>query len=69
MQSTEAHKTNGVVKMNDTEVMDTLENVSQEYTGELTSLTQYSVIYHNSEKSMELCVYPDYSEMYYFELN
>lgn len=55
--------------MNDTEVMDALKNVSQEYTGELTSLTQYSVIYHNSEKSMELCVYPDYSEMYYFELN
>ncbi|MBR4224241.1 MAG: hypothetical protein IKR73_05475 [Oscillospiraceae bacterium] len=39
-----------------------------EYTGELTSLTQYSAVYHNSDKSVDICVYPDYSEVYRFSV-
>lgn len=39
-----------------------------EYTGELTSLTQYSVIYHNEDPGFDVWVYPDYSVSYHFDL-
>ena len=45
-----------------------LEAVSQDYTGELTSMTQYSAVYNNKEQKIEICMYPDYSHKYSFKL-
>ncbi len=46
-----------------------LMEVSQEYTEEMTSYTQYSAIYNLSDKSMKLWVYPDYAKAYEFSLD
>ena len=42
--------------------------ISQDYTGELTSMTQYSAVYNNKERKIEVCMYPDYSHKYRFKL-
>ena len=39
-----------------------------EYTGERTSLTQYSAIYDNANRCLDLCVYPDYSKVYHYDI-
>ena len=53
----------------DAEAMDTLAAVSQEYDGtDLTSLTQYSVIYNSTDLTAEVCVMRDYSVHYTFSL-
>lgn len=46
-----------------------LMEVSQEYTEEMTSYTQYSAIYNLSDKTMKLWVYPDYEKAYEFSLD
>lgn len=46
-----------------------LSAVSQEYTKEMTSYTQYSAIYNMSDKSLRIWVYPDYSTFFDFSLN
>ena len=69
MSGMETFESDGKTVMDMNDMMNLLEDVSQEYTGELTSLTQYSVIYHNSEPSMDICVYPDYTKMYNFNPN
>ena len=58
----------GSMAMDDSEIMETLKAVSQEYTGELTSLTQYSAIYDNTNGTLDLCVYPDYSKVYHYDV-
>lgn len=45
-----------------------LEAVSQDYTGELTSMTQYSAVFNNKEQKIEICMYPDHSHKYSFKL-
>ena len=51
------------------EMKNTLEAAAQDYTGELTSLTQYSAINNNSEKLVDIWIYPDYSQGYRFSVN
>ena len=58
----------GTLTMSNSEIMELLESVSQEYTGALTSLTQYSAIYDNSNRCVDICVNPDYSTVYHYEL-
>lgn len=50
------------------EIKETLRGVAQEYTGELTSLTQYSAIYDHAVPGLTLWVYPDYENVYRFDL-
>ena len=69
MHRSDEYKINGQTVMDTAAAMDTLKAVSQEYTGELTSLTQYSTVYHNNERSMDICIYPDYTEVYHFTLS
>ncbi|MBO4389741.1 MAG: hypothetical protein J5825_02655 [Lachnospiraceae bacterium] len=45
-----------------------LNHLRNNYTGELTSLTQYSVIYHNEDPGFDVWVYPNYSVSYHFDL-
>ena len=69
MHRSDEYKINGQTVMDTAAAMDILKAVSQEYTGELTSLTQYSTVYHNNERSMDICIYPDYTEVYHFTLS
>ncbi len=69
MSTKESFESEGRSVMDNYDMMSLLQDVSQEYTGELTSLTQYSVIYHNSNPSMDICVYPDYTKTYNFNPN
>ena len=32
------------------------------------SMTQYSAVYNNKERKIEVCMYPDYSHKYSFKL-
>ena len=59
---------NGSLKMSNAEITEVLKAVSQEYTGERTSLTQYSAIYDNANRCLDLCVYPDYSKVYHYDI-
>ncbi len=59
---------NGETVMNADKVMNALEAVSQDYTGEFTSMTQYSAVYINKERKIEVCMYPDHSHKYSFKL-
>ena len=68
MSETQESKVNGETVMNADKVMNALEAVSQDYTGELTSMTQYSAVYNNKERKIEVCMYPDYSHKYSFKL-
>lgn len=67
MSAAKEHSEGGKTVMSTQECADTLQAVSQEYTGELTSLTQYSAVYNNSEPGVDIWVYPDYSRSYHFE--
>ncbi len=58
----------GALKMSNGEITELLRAVSQEYTGELTSLTQYSAIYDNTHRCVDICVYPDYSTVYHYDV-
>lgn len=69
MKVTEEHAGENGTVMDENEMMDALQAVSQVYTGELTSLTQYSVIYHNNSPGMDICSFPDYTNTYHFDLN
>ena len=69
MQQMSEHTDADGTKMTDDEALETLKAVSQEYTGELTSLTQYSVLYQNSNPSMSICSYPDYENVYIFKID
>lgn len=55
-------------EMNIQKIRDSLKAVSQEYTGELTSLTQYSAIYHNNDLSVDIWIYPNYFKKYHFDI-
>ena len=68
MRLSEENKVDGNAVMNEERVMEALKTVSQEYTGELTSMTQYSAVYNNREKKIEVCIYPDYNHKYNFML-
>ena len=68
MEMTGKCRQNGRAIMGSGEAMDVLQVVSQDYTGELTSMTQYSVVYDNRERSMAICMYPDYEHKYAFKL-
>ena len=68
MRLTQESKVKGETVMNADKVMKALEAVSQDYTGELTSMTQYSAVYNNKERKIEVCMYPDYSHKYSFKL-
>ena len=68
MRLTQESKVNGETVMNADKVMKALEAVSQDYTGELTSMTQYSAVYNNKERKIEVCMHPDYSHKYSFKL-
>lgn len=39
-----------------------------EYTGELTSLTQYNAIYNNTNRCVDIYVYPDDSTVYHYDI-
>ena len=55
--------------MTDGEAMALLQTVSQAYDPEaMTSLTQYSVIYNNSNKTVKVCVMRDYEDVYEFSV-
>ncbi len=58
----------GTLSMTNREITDVLKAVSQEYTGGPTSLTQYSAIYDNSSRCLDICVYPDYSKVYHYDI-
>ena len=59
----------GETMMTDAEAMDTLAAVSQEFDGtDLTSLTQYSVIYNSTDLTADVCVMRDYTVHYTFSL-
>ena len=68
MKLTGEKKMNGNTVMDAVDVMKALEAVSQDYTGELTSMTQYSAVYKNREQKIEVCIYPDYTRKYSFKL-
>ena len=58
-----------IPSMTDEEVMDLLANVSQEYDPDLmTSQTQYSVIYNNTDPSATVCIMRDYENIYSFRI-
>ncbi len=69
MQKMEEYTDGGKEYIDRDEMRNTLEAVAQDYTGELTPLTQYSAIYNNSEKIVDIWVYPDYSQGYRFSVN
>ena len=69
MRMTAEKKMNGETVMDSENVMNVLQAVSQEYTGELTSMTQYSAVYNNREQKVDVCVYPDYKHKYSFLLS
>ena len=55
--------------MTEEEAMDTLAAASQVYDGtDISSNTQYSVIYNSADLTAEVCVMRDYEEHYYFSL-
>ena len=55
--------------MTEQEAMALLEAVSQTYDPEQqTSLTQYSVIYNNSSRSVKVCVMQDYSKIFEYSV-
>ena len=58
----------GALTMSKPEIIDLLRSVSQEYSGEMTSLTQYSAIYDNTRRCLDVCVYPDYSTVYHYDV-
>ncbi len=68
MSMTGKSRMNGEAVMDMEEAMNTLKAVSQDYTGELTSMTQYSAVYDLKEKKLELCIYPDYLRKFSFSL-
>ena len=68
MRLTKENKVNGETVMGVEQVMKALEAVSQDYTGELTSMTQYSAVYNNQEQKIDVCLYPDYLHKYSFKL-
>ena len=68
MKLTGEKKMNGKIVMDADDIMKVLEAVSQDYTGELTSMTQYSAVYKNREQKIEVCIYPDYTRKYSFKL-
>ncbi len=68
MQLTRESKVNGNTVMAEHQVMKALEAVSQDYTGELTSMTQYSAVYNNRDKKIDICIYPEYERKYSFDL-
>ena len=56
--------------MTDEEAMSLLETVSQSYVPDtLTSLTQYSIIYNNTDLSVKVCVMRDYEDVYEFSID
>ena len=56
--------------MTDEEAMNLLADVSQEYDPEtMTSHTQYSVIYNNTEPSVSVCIMRDYENVYTFRIH
>lgn len=69
MALTGDNKVNGKAVMEPEDVMNALKAVSQEFTGELTSMTQYSAVYNNMERKINVCVYPDYKHKYSFSLS
>ena len=68
MSSMAEHREGDSVKMTDEDAFKTLKSASQEYTGQLTSLTQYSVLYKNGNLTMDICRYPDYENVYHYEI-
>ena len=63
------HAADGILTMDKSEITALLKSVSQEYTDELTSLTQYSAVYDNSGRCVDICVYPDYSTVYHYDVS
>ena len=68
MQAFDEHTENSNVVMDPDDAAEILKAVSQEYTGEMTSLTQYSAVYNNARPGMDIYIYPDYTESYHFDL-
>lgn len=58
----------GTLTMSNDEIKELLHSVTQEYTGELTSLTQYSAIYDNTDRCVDIYVNPDYSTVYHYDV-
>lgn len=64
----DANALKGTTAMSNSEITDVLSTVAQEYTGALTSLTQYSAVYDNTGRCVDFCVYPDYSNVYHYDV-
>lgn len=57
-------------EMTDEEAMNILAAVSQDYDGEsATSYTQYSVLYNNTQRSLDISVMRDYEKVFSFKLD
>lgn len=59
---------NGTIKMSKNECFGVLSATAQDYNGDLTSYTQYSVIYNSTHKTADITVQKDFSSHYYFAL-
>jgi len=54
--------------MNEKETMELLSNVAQNYNGENTSFTQYSVVYNSTNLTCQFCVQQDYQHKFLYEI-
>ncbi len=59
---------NGAAILTEEESLSLLSRVSQDYTGELTSMTQYSVLYDLTQKTATVSVQQKYEDQYLFRL-